>query len=388
MKQTAGKLTLALLVALLGIGPTYAQDSANTDQNSNQKSADKSEKSKKKGENDVDAIGDRDVGKGMNFYSLEKEIALGKALAQQVEQQSRLIEDPVITEYVNRVGQNLVRNSDAQVPFTIKVIDSDEVNAFALPGGFFYVNTGLILAADTEAELAGVMAHEIAHVAARHGTRNASKAELANWMSLPLIFLGGPIGFGARSAAGLLLPMKFLQFSRGAEREADYLGLQYMYKAGYDPQAFVDFFEKIEAKEKSRPGTLAKAFSTHPPTPDRITASEEEIKTILPPKPEYVVTTSEYAQVNDRLRVLENRGRVEEAQEQKGRPTLRKSTKQPPATDTSTNSDGRPTLKRNPNANSTDSTATSTDQTNQTSTGQTSDSPSEDDDQRPTLKRR
>src|SRR5581483_2964178 len=159
---------------------------------------------------------------------------------------SRLIEDPVITEYVNRVGQNLVRNSDAQVPFTIKVIDSDEVNAFALPGGFFYVNTGLILAADTEAELAGVMAHEIAHVAARHGTRNASKAELANWMSLPLIFLGGPIGFGAR----------------GAEREADYLGLQYMYKAGYDPQAFVDFFEKIEAKEKSRPGTLAKAFST------------------------------------------------------------------------------------------------------------------------------
>ncbi len=307
----------------------------------------------KKSKDDVEQIGDRDVGKGMNFYSLEKEIALGKSLAQQVEQQSRLIQDPVVTEYVNRVGQNLVRNSDAQVPFTIKVIDSDEINAFALPGGFFFVHSGLITAADTEAELAGVMAHEIAHVAARHGTRNASKAELVNWLTVPLIFLGGPIGYGARSAAGLLLPLKFLQFSRGAEREADFLGLQYLYKTGYDPQAFIDFFEKIQAREKSRPGSLAKAFSTHPLTPDRITAAQDEIETILPPRDEYVVTTSEYAQVVERLRVLTNRGRIEEAKEAQDRPTLRRTTQQTPTTEggespetTAPAEDQRPTLKR------------------------------------------
>src|SRR5712691_7171166 len=198
---------------------------------------------------DLDAIGSRKVGCGRglgNWYSIERQIAMGRDYAQQVETTSKLVTDPVVTEYINRLGQNLVRNSDSQVPFTIKVVDAEDINAFALPGGFFFVNSGLILAADTEAELAGVMSHEIAHVAARHGTRNASKAELANWLSLPLIFLGGPAGFGARSAVGLLLPMKFLQFSRGAETEADYLGLQYMYKTGYDPQAFVDFFEKIQ----------------------------------------------------------------------------------------------------------------------------------------------
>ena len=236
-KQRAKNLLLVLLLIGIGLQPMTGAD----------------DKDKKDPKKDVDAIGNRDVGKGMNFYSLEKEIALGKSLAQQVEQQSRLIQDPVVAEYVNRVGQNLVRNSDARVPFTIKVIDSDDINAFALPGGFFFVNSGLILASESEAELAGVMAHEIAHVAARHGTKNASKAELTNWLTIPLIFLGGPIGFGVRSAAGLLIPMKFLQFNRGAEREADFLGLQYHYKTGYDPQGFVEFFEKIQAREKTRP---------------------------------------------------------------------------------------------------------------------------------------
>ncbi|MBI4460535.1 MAG: M48 family metalloprotease [Acidobacteria bacterium] len=312
-------------------------------------------KDNKKSRDNLEAIGDREVGDGMNFYSLEKEIALGKALAQQVEQSSRIVMDPVVAEYVNRLGQNLVRNSDAKVPFTIKVIDSDDVNAFALPGGFFFVNTGLILATESEAELAGVMAHEIAHVAARHGTRNASKAELANWLTVPLIFLGGPIGFGVRSAASVLVPMKFLQFSRGAEREADYLGLQYLYKTGYDPQAFIDFFEKIQAKEKSRPGSLSKAFSTHPLTPERIDLSQNEIKTVLPPRDEYMVTTSEYDGVVERLKVLQNRGAVEAAAaEQQGedRPTLRKSTRTPPASDkqpsedTGDKADERPRLER------------------------------------------
>src|ERR1700730_13415753 len=221
---------------------------------------------------DVDAIGNRKVGgRGMgNWYSLETEIRMGKQYAMQVEQGVKLVQDPVVTEYVNRIGQNLVRNSDAQVPFTIKVIDSDEVNAFALPGGFFYVNSGLILAADEEAEMAGVMAHEIAHVAARHGTRQMTRAQWANIGTIPLIFIGGGIGYGIYEAAGLGLPLTFMKFQRNFEAEADYLGLQYMYKTGYDPQAFISFFEKVQAKEKKKPGTLAKAFASHPQTPDRI----------------------------------------------------------------------------------------------------------------------
>src|SRR5882672_813253 len=243
---------------------------------------------------DPEEIGNRDVGKGVNFYSLEKEIGLGKALAQDVERQAKLINDPIISEYVNRIGQNLVRNSDAKVPFTIKVIDSEEVNAFALPGGFFFVNSGLILKAECEAELAGVMAHEIAHVAARHGTKQATRGQLANIGTIPLIFLGGWAGYAIRQGAGLAIPMGFLTFSRGFEREADYLGLQYLYKSGYDPTSFVDFFEKIQSLEKKKPGSVSKVFSTHPMTDDRIKAAQEEIQKVLAPKPEYVVTTSEF----------------------------------------------------------------------------------------------
>ena len=381
MKNHADRWATRLGLVVLGVGllsgglALAGQDDSTTATSSSDAKA-QPKKSEKDAKKDVEAIGDRNVGKGMNFYSLEKEIALGKAMSQQVEQQSRLVQDPVIGEYVNRVGQNIVRNSDAQVPFTIKVLDSDEVNAFALPGGFFYVNSGLILAADTEAELAGVMAHEIAHVAARHGTRQATKAELANWLSLPLIFLGGPLGYGIQSAAGLLIPMKFLQFSRADEREADYLGLQYLYKAGYDPQSFVDFFEELQAKEKSRPGTMAKAFSTHPMMGDRITASEAEIKSILPAKPEYVLTTSEFSQVSDRLRILENRGRIEDAKDQQGKPTLRKTTRKPTTQTASTSQGQGNSQTQSQDKSSTDPNAS------------TDSSQSSDDDQRPTLKRR
>lgn len=303
---------------------------------------------------DVDAIGNRKVGgRGMgNWYSLESEIRMGKEYAQQIESSVKLIQDPVINEYVNRIGQNLVRNSDAQVPFTIKVIDSDEVNAMALPGGFFYVNSGLILAADEEAELAGVMAHEIAHVAARHITRQMTRGQMANLATIPLIFVGGGIGYAVRSAAGFGLPLTFLSFQRGFEAEADYLGLQYMYKTGYDPQAFVSFFEKLQAREKKKPGTLAKAFSTHPQTPDRIEKSQEEIGTILPARAQYVVSTSEFDDVKARLAVLENRRKVVDEKDS-SKPSLRRTTTSDKSgdKDEKDKDDDRPTLKRREDQN-------------------------------------
>jgi len=296
------------------------------------------------GKDDVDAIGNRKLG-GMDWYSIEKEVRMGKEFAQQIEQSMRMIQDPVVNEYINRIGQNLVRNSDAKVPFTIKVVDSDEVNAFALPGGFFYVNSGLILAADEEAELAGVMAHEIAHVAARHATRGATKSELANIMTIPLIFVGGGIGYAARQAVGIGLPLTFMKFSRGFEAEADYLGLQYMYKSGYDPNAFVAFFEKLEAQEKKKPGTLSKAFASHPQTPDRIQKSQEEIATILPAREQYIVSTSEFDQVKARLAAIENRHKVED-QKDSNKPTLRRTASNTSSKDGDKKDDDRPTLKR------------------------------------------
>ncbi len=258
----------------------------------------------------------------MNFYSIEKEIALGKGLAQEVERQAKIVDDPVIAEYVNRLGQNLVRNSDAKVPFTIKVIDTEEVNAFALPGGFFFVNSGLILKADSEAELAGVMSHEIAHVAARHGTRQATRGEIAQLATIPLIFMGGWTGYGIQQAASVAIPIGFLSFSRGFESEADLLGLEYMYKSGYDPEAFVDFFEKIQSLEKKKPGTMAKVFSTHPMTDDRIKVAQKNIQEYLKERPEYVVTTSEFNDVKTRLMAMHNKRKVDT--QDLNRPTLRK----------------------------------------------------------------
>jgi predicted Zn-dependent protease len=306
---------------------------------------------------DPDQIGNRDVGKGVNFYSLEKEIAIGKGLAQQVEKQAKIINDPVISEYVNRVGQNLVRNSDAKVPFTIKVIDSEEVNAFALPGGFFFVNSGLILKADSEAELAGVMAHEIAHVAARHGTKQATRGEIAQLATIPLIIMtyGTWTGYGIYQAASILVPIGFLKFSRGFESEADMLGLEYMYKAGYDPTAFVDFFEKIQTMEKRKPGTMAKVFSTHPPTDDRIKAAQKNIQEILVAKPEYVITTSEFTDVKNRMLAMHSRRKIDTADPNK--PSLRRTagggTNDPIDADEDgktpkADEDERPTLKKRP----------------------------------------
>jgi len=299
---------------------------------------------------DVDAVGNRNVGCGRgvgNWYTVEGQVARGRVYAQQIESQIKLVNDPVVTEYVNRIGQNLVRNSDAQVPFTIKVIDSDVVNAMALPGGFFYVNSGLILAADEEAEMAGVMAHEIAHVAACHYGREMTRANLLQMASIPFIFMGGAIGYAGYEASSLAIPMTFLKFSRGFEAEADYLGVEYMYRAGYDPSAFVSFFEKIQAMEKKKPGTLSKAFDTHPQTPDRIQKTQVEIGKILPSKQQYIVTTSEFDEVKARLASIENRHKVLD-QKDGNKPSLRRTSAS--STDSKTgdskSDDDRPTLKR------------------------------------------
>lgn len=305
------------------------------------------------GKDDLDAIGNRNVGcsKGIgNWYTLEQQIELGKQISMQVESQSKVINDPVVSEYINRLGQNIVRNSDSKVPFTIKVIDSDDINAFALPGGFFYVNSGLVLAADEEAELVGVMAHEIGHVAACHAARERSRENLGRMLTIPLILMTGPVGYAAYEGAGLAVPMTFLKFSREFESDADYLGVQYMYKAGYDPAAYIAFFEKVKAQEKKKAGTISKAFSTHPQTPDRIQKSQEEIAKILPPKPEYTVTTSEFAAVKTRLAMIENKHRLNDQKDDGGKPTLRRtpSTDSNGADDKGATDDGRPTLKRRP----------------------------------------
>jgi Peptidase family M48 len=348
MSNTLARLMLALLLVVGTTSPLLAQD----EEQDNDKDKPK--------HSDIENIGNRNINDGgilgiggdINFTSLDKEIALGRSLAADLERQVQLIDDPIITEYVNRVGQNLVRNSDAKVPFTFKVVQDDSINALALPGGFVYVNTGILLAADEEAELAGVMAHEIAHVAARHGTENQSKSTLLNILSIPLIFVGGVPGIALQQTASLAIPMSMYSFSRGAEEEADYLGMQYMYKAGYDPGAAITFFEKVQALETARPGSVSSVFASHPPTEARIEKTKHNIAVVLPEREQYVLTTSEFADVKERMVAYYNRTPQEEDEEDSGRPTLSVRTQRPspdqdPADETVT-SDGPPRLERPP----------------------------------------
>jgi len=309
-------LTIAILSIALAVGASAADQ-------------------KKK--DDPSQIGNRDVGKCLNFYSVDKEMAWGKQLADEVARESKIDDDPILSEYINRVGQNLARNSDAKVPFTFRVIDGEEMNAFALPGGYVFVYTGLIKLASEEDEFAGAIAHEIAHVAARHMTCRASKEQVAKVASvIPGIFLGGLGGLAARQAANAVDPMTFLSFSRHDESEADYLGVQYMYAAGYDPTGAVSILEKLEALQKTKPGAVAKVLATHPINADRIDKTEEEIQRILPAKPEYVVTSSEYRDMRDRL-IVREAGRTTDGKD--GKPVLR-------AKPGEGKTDDRPTLKR------------------------------------------
>jgi len=305
---------------------------------------------------DVDAVGNRDIGaRGVgNWYSTDTEMKMGKMYATQIEKSTKFITDPVVTEYVNRIGQNIVKNSDCKVPFTIKVIDSDEINAFALPGGFFYVNSGLLLNADEEAELAGVMAHETAHVCAHHIAKQMTRANYAQLGMIPvMILVGGWTGVGIYEGSQLVIPMAFLKFDRQFEMQADYLGIQYMYRAGYDPQAFITFFEKIQALQKRKPGLVSKAFADHPQTPDRILHSQEEIARILPARDEYMVTTSEFDDVKARLARIENKRRLTDSKNT-NKPSLRKAStgsgsssgSSSPSSTSTSSGDDKPTLRR------------------------------------------
>ena len=336
MHGLRAKIALFSLMALVSVIPGYAG----------------------RNHDDVENIGNRNVSGRVfkifpNFISLEKEIELGAQIAQEFEQTARLMDDPVISEYIDRIGQNIVKHSDAKVPFHIKVVDSDEVNAFAFPGGYFYVNKGLILEADNEAELAGVMAHEISHVTARHATTRMSKGQILQIAAIPALFVGGYWAqMGIQNALGLGLNLELMGITRESEREADQLGIQYLWNTGYDPNGFVSFFEKLKRQEKDQPSRLAGWFRTHPSTDDRIVAALDEQR-YLPEKDLYIVNTSEFNQVKDRLQDIENAQKAEmddiNSYEQK-RPTLKRRTEGGDGSDSGDDGEAperkRPTLKR------------------------------------------
>lgn len=353
MATPSRSFILALSLSVFLAGASFAQS----------KSPSQNKDSALSTKENPELIGKRDINKGqLNFYSLDKEVALGRRLSAEVDREAKFIDDPIIVEYVNRVGQNLVLHSDSKVPFTIKVLDADEINAFALPGGFFYVNKGVILAAENEAEMAGPMAHEIAHVAARHGVEQDTKGQLVQYGMIPLyIFGGGWTGYAIQQGLGLAIPLGFLKFSRGAEEEADMLAVQYLWAAGYDPNAMATFFEKLETKEKKKPGTIAKIFSTHPLVDDRI----DKVKALLarfPDRSEYTINTSDFNRVKSRLVSITNARSVSARaggssnDRDSQRPTLkRRQPNSPDGTDSGTASptstepekNERPTLKKN-----------------------------------------
>jgi beta-barrel assembly-enhancing protease len=384
LKQSARKASFFLTIFMIGLGLLSGVTGTAYGQASDESKKPKQEKKENKPaaqkapavqtaansktldvKDDPSQIGKRKINNGSDKLfgwlggSQEKEMAIGRQLALQVEQQSKLVEDPIVTEYVNRVGQNVVLHSDAKVPFTIKVIDSDEVNAFALPGGFFYVNKGLLLAADNEAELAGVMAHEIAHVAARHAMENQGKGTLINYGALAGIIFGGPIvSTVLQNGGGILAGLASLKFSRSAEEEADRLGVQYLFASGYDPTAMSTMFEKLASKNRKKPSSLGKLFATHPQSIERRDSSLALVAR-FPEKDEYVISTSEFQRVKNHLLKLTNAkagvtSDLNDSDSDSGKPTLKR--RQPESTDpaastsdsdsSSSSSDGPPKLKK------------------------------------------
>ena len=281
---------------------------------------------------DVEKIGNRRITGGRvygifpNMITLEKEIELGRQVASEFEQTAFLLEDRVVNEYIDRLTQNIVRHSDAKIPFHVKVVDTDEVNAFAFPGGFFYVNKGLILEAENESELVGVIAHEISHIIARHATVRMSKGQYLQIAAIPAMVFGGYWAqMALQNGLGLAINLELLGVTRESEREADQLGVQYAWNAGYDPNGFVTFFEKLKAQEKDNHSRLAGWFRTHPSTEDRIVASMDEQR-YLPEKDSYIINTSEFDRMKARLQAIDDAQKAEEERDpdEIRRPTLRR----------------------------------------------------------------
>ena len=337
------KASLPACVLLLAIASSFLSAQESKDQD--KQSTDNDKFYHGTGINDLNAIGSRNVGcnRGLgNWYTLDTQVRMGQEFAKQVEQTSHVITDPYVNEVINRLGQNLQRNSDTHLPFTIKILDVEDVNAFALPGGYMFVNAGAILLADDESELAGVMAHEIGHVAACHAARESTRGALAQIAMIPVIIMtGGIAGLGANEAANFGVPAVFRKFSRNFEAQADYLGIQYAYKAGYDPNGMINFFEKLQALEKKRPGVYMKLYGDHPQTPDRIVKSQEEIGKILPPREQYMIDSSDFQLAKRRLALLMKKHLKEDNQQT---PELRRTiSDKDPAKD-----DDRPVIKRAP----------------------------------------
>jgi predicted Zn-dependent protease len=299
--EMRSKLTAAALIAAFLCVPAFAASK---------------EKDKKK---DPTEIGSRNVGKGLNLYSLDQEMQLGRQLANEVRREAKIVDDPLISEYINRLGQNLARNSDVNFPVTFQLIESDEINAFTLPGGYVFINSGLFKLSANEAELAAALAHEVGHAAARHATRQASRNQLIGLSTIPLSVFGGIAGLAVRQAVNAAEPMAFMKFSREFETEADMLGIQYLWKAGYDPNASIDLFETLQSTEHRQPGRVARLFRTHPLTQDRIEKTQKNIDAVLPPQGEYVLNTSEYEAIRARLESLTP---AQPAAQDDSRPTL------------------------------------------------------------------
>ena len=210
----------------------------------------------------------------VNLFSVEQDVQAGRQAASQVERQMPILRDAQVTSYVNAIVRRLAAQAPGpEFPYQVKVVNSAELNAFALPGGYLYVNRGLIRAVRSEAELAGVLAHEIAHVAERHGTEQATKAYGAQaGVGLLAGILGGRdrrVGLPEQIVASLGVNAAFMKFSRNAEHEADRVGASIMSRAGYDPLAMASFFELLQAQRRSNPNAVAAFFSSHPPASDR-----------------------------------------------------------------------------------------------------------------------
>lgn len=276
---------------------------------------------------DVEDIGIRVVGEGQ-----EKDVKIGQDAINEMKAYGLMppeFEDPKVREYVNRLAMTVAVNSDLRIPVRITVLESDEINAFSLPGGYLFVNTGIIEKADNESELLGVIAHELAHVSARHGARLMRRATIANIVFqaaqvAAMIFTGGVVGIGTYYALqygffglGMILDLALLGVSRDYEAEADQLGIQYAWRAGYDTRGFITFFDKM-AREKGYVRS-ASFFRTHPPFFERIMSSFSEIE-FLPRQRDPQVDSSEFRELREHVKKVRAGNREEYGK----RPTLKR----------------------------------------------------------------